>query len=365
MKDVPPSRPALITFRIRTSAAVFQSPSRAEAVAVGHQALHGDAGELAEPGEVLERVGERVRADLVEERPQAELDARGLAERVVPRLPPSELGNDVVLVLVDLHEEIDVGVLDAGSVLDQLADAVPVHGEAQADLGLHLVALGDRDVAHVVAEAGDAQPLGVVPAARRAGPGADAPLDPGVVPMPDDGLPPVAQSRREVAELAVAVRRLVQVHEVHVDLRPRQLEVVLRVQVQQRLRQGPQPGDPHLGRRERVHPRDDPDAARVRVRLQADPLDGLRRRQHRLGRHAHRDGRRIREPSDDLGRLLLDRPKRILPIQALAPGQEPDREFACIHRQSPSGRPRKRCRGHGLSARTGAGARRGSRPRRG
>ena len=36
-------------------------------------------------------------------------------------------------------------------------------------------------------------------------------------------------------ELAVAVRGLVEVHEVHVDLRPRQLAVELRVQVQERL----------------------------------------------------------------------------------------------------------------------------------
>ena len=47
-------------------------------------------------------------------------------------------------------------------------------------------------------------------------------------------------SRRRASdepELAVAVGRLVQVHEVHVDLRPGQLAVELRVQVRHRLAQ--------------------------------------------------------------------------------------------------------------------------------
>ena len=45
--------------RDRRSAAVFQSPSAAEAVAVGHQALHGEARQLGQAAEVFERVGER------------------------------------------------------------------------------------------------------------------------------------------------------------------------------------------------------------------------------------------------------------------------------------------------------------------
>ena len=43
MNDVPPGRPADMTFMARTIAAVFQSPFAAEAVAVGHQALDGEA----------------------------------------------------------------------------------------------------------------------------------------------------------------------------------------------------------------------------------------------------------------------------------------------------------------------------------
>ena len=46
MNDVPPGSPSPMTFIARTRAAVFQSPSRAEAVALGHQALRREAGEL-------------------------------------------------------------------------------------------------------------------------------------------------------------------------------------------------------------------------------------------------------------------------------------------------------------------------------
>ena len=55
--------------------------------------------------------------------------------------------------------------------------------------------------------------------------------------MADHDLALEPQARDDEPELAVAVGRLVQVHEVHVDLRPGQLAVELRVQVRQRLRE--------------------------------------------------------------------------------------------------------------------------------
>jgi hypothetical protein len=75
----------------------------------------------------------------------------------------------------------------------------------------------------------------------------------------DDGLARDAETRLDVAELPVAVGGLVEVHEVEVDLGPGQLDVRLRVQVQQRLLQRVEARDPHLRGAERVHPRDDAD----------------------------------------------------------------------------------------------------------
>src|SRR5438445_743071 len=56
----------------------------AEAVALGHQALHGEAGQLPQAPEVLEVGGEGAEAALGEEGAQAQLDPGGVAQRVVP-----------------------------------------------------------------------------------------------------------------------------------------------------------------------------------------------------------------------------------------------------------------------------------------
>ena len=56
---------------------------------------------------------------------------------------------------------------------------------------------------------------------------------------------------------------LVQVHEVHVDLAPRQIPVELGVELQQGFLQLAEGRDPHLGGGEGVHPHHEPDAALV------------------------------------------------------------------------------------------------------
>src|SRR3954470_12058608 len=81
-----------------------------------------------------------------------------------------------------------------------------------------------------------------------------------ILPKPNDYLPVQAHSARKEGELAIAMRRLVQVHEIHVDSRPRQILIELSVQVDERLLQGLEAADPHLCRRKRMHPRDQTDA---------------------------------------------------------------------------------------------------------
>src|SRR5699024_1880105 len=105
---------------------------------------------------------------------------------------------------------------DAVDHLDQVVDAPGVHGHAQAQLGLGLVALGDGDPSHVVPEAGELQRVHLGPAGGGAGPAADLGLHAPVARVTDHGLAVDAQAGGDVAELAVAVRGLVQVHEIHV-----------------------------------------------------------------------------------------------------------------------------------------------------
>ena len=65
--------------------------------------------------------------------------------------------------------------------------------------------------------------------------------------MADNDLAIEPQPRVDEACLAVAMCRLVQVHEIHVDLAPGKITIKLGVQVKERFSQGAQPTNPHLG----------------------------------------------------------------------------------------------------------------------
>ena len=89
-------------------------------------------------------------------------------------------------------------------------------------MGLDLVAFGDRDLAHVVADAGDPGAVAVVPGARRRGPSRrSVAWTSASCQWPTTIFRAQPQPGADEPELAVAVGRLVQVHEVHVDRRPR------------------------------------------------------------------------------------------------------------------------------------------------
>ncbi len=94
-----------------------------------------------------------------------------------------------------------------------------------------------------------------------------------VLPVPDDDLAVQAQAAADKAKLAVAMGRLVEVHKVHIDVGPGDVAVVLGVQMRKRLLERAQAGDPHLGRREGVHPGDQADALLGGVGLQHQLVD--------------------------------------------------------------------------------------------
>ena len=76
-----------MTFMVRTSAAVFQSPSPPKAIAIRHKPLRGDAGELAHAVQIFEVVGEGAEVSaFLEEVAQgdSELDFGGNGDGVGP-----------------------------------------------------------------------------------------------------------------------------------------------------------------------------------------------------------------------------------------------------------------------------------------
>ena len=306
-------------------------PFGAESVAVRHQPLHRQAGQLLQPAQVLEVGREGPESAGVEEGPEPELDRGTVAQRLMALLSALELGRDVIGVLVLLHQRVDVrrgGGVHRGH---QVVDAPGVDLDAEDGFRLGLVAFGDGHVPHVVAEPRQPKRPRRRPPGRRPGPGRHLLDDPWITDVPRDGLTRHGQPGQHVAELPVAVRGLVQVHEVEIDRRPRQRDVGLRVQVQQRLVQGAEPCDPHLRRAERVHPRHQTDHPVVGVRLQDGPADRIVIDQDRLPDEFDPDRRGfgelcLRELGGDTARLLRHPAERLLPVQMLASGQEPDLE---------------------------------------
>ncbi len=212
----------------------------AEAVAVGHQALDGESGELLEAVEVLERVGEGDEAAVGEEPAQAELDPRAVAQalRAVAARPELRRRRRTRRGIARPARPRPRPMASSTTSTRSPTPHVLMR-EAEPALGLHLVALGDGDLAHVVAEAGDPARLPVGLGARGARPRPDLLLDGRVAPVADDHLALEAQAGGDEPELPVAVGGLVEVHEVHVDVGPRDLAVVLRVEVQERLGEQP------------------------------------------------------------------------------------------------------------------------------
>ncbi len=195
------------------------------------------------------------------------------------------------------------------------------------DLGLDLVALGDGHLAHVVAESGDLRASRIVPGTCGSCPDAQLLLHSLLLPVADDDLAITPQTRADEPELAIAVGALVEVHEVHVDVGPRDVPIELRVQVHEGLVQRGQAGDPHLGRRERVHPGDDADAVGGGVGLHADVMDGLRRGHDRLEDDLDRDLLGTGKPLRDLSGVLIHLLEGLGAIKVLASRHKPQFQF--------------------------------------
>ena len=231
---------------------------------------------------------------------------------------------NVVLNLVVFDDALDLIVLDGFVGCDELVDGPSVDGCAEHALGFGLVAFGDGHVAHVVAPTHDLHVVGSIPAGAGACPGADFFGNGRIGVVADHDLAVDAQTGQDVTELTVAVCGLVQVHEVHVDGFPRDFEVVLRVELQQRLGEHFEATDPHLGRGEGVAPGDHADDVRVGGGFDHEGLDAVGGLQGRLKHHLDRDLAGCVERVDDFAGLLGHLTQRFFAVQILGSDAEPD-----------------------------------------
>ena len=257
---MPPGRPAGHDLHRPQQRRRLPVAFRAEAVTIGHEPLGGNAGQLRQPAQILKRGGEALEISGLQKCAQAEFDAGGFAHGTVPGAAFAQIGGHLVGVGVFLDQLVNGFRGNAVHGFDQVADAVAVDGVTELELRGHLVALGHGHFAHVVAEAGELRALPVVPRRRRAAPGAEFFLNGLFLPETDDHFPVHPHPAPNKAVLAVAVGGLVHVHEIHVNRGPRNVAIILRVQVRHRFAQLLQAVDPHLRRREGVAPGDETDA---------------------------------------------------------------------------------------------------------
>ena len=147
----------------------------------------------------------------------------------------SEFGRDIVFGLVKLYQLRDVGVRNLPEGLGKIADAIGVHREAKLHFGGDLVSIGNRDKTHVVSKSDELGTLPVLPCKGDSSPCSKRCLSLGALPMTDDHFPAKPDACVEMSCLTVAMRGLVQVHEVHVDGGPWKLAVELGMQMTNRL----------------------------------------------------------------------------------------------------------------------------------
>ena len=111
MNEVPPSRPALITFAIADERGRLPVALGGEPVAVGHQPLRCDAGQLRAGAPRSSKVSVKARKPpRVEELAQTGLDARRVAQRLPARAAGAQSRSELVRLLVLRDETVDLRV---------------------------------------------------------------------------------------------------------------------------------------------------------------------------------------------------------------------------------------------------------------
>ena len=232
--------------------------------------------------QIFKGSGESMEAALLKETFHPQLNARGV-EHILPLITVDlRRRGQAIAAFILINQRADIPLADAVDHLNQIAHRPGIDRKAEFDLGGNFIAIGDRDFTHVVAETADFQMTGILLRNRLAHPGADALMGALILPVAGNHAVLLAHARADKAELAAAVRGLIQVHKVHIDAVPRQRRVVLRVELQQRLIEDSQAVNPHFGRRKGVQPHHHAGTFIIIVSVAADMGNLIRRGAQRL-----------------------------------------------------------------------------------
>ena len=207
----------------------FPVALRAETVSIGHKPLHRYSRQLRNAVQLFKCVGECVGPGFREKISQAQFNSGcGLKGLPSASLRAKRFRYRISFVVLR-RKFLYSRVAHSAYKLRQLPDTISVHGIAQSNLRIDLVAFRHRDVPHVIAQASNSQLLRVMPCGGGSRPSANLGVNAGIPPGSNDDFAIGAHARPDESKFPVAMRRLVNVHEIHVDSGPRQFFVELRV----------------------------------------------------------------------------------------------------------------------------------------
>src|SRR5690349_7614992 len=97
----------------------------AKTIVIGHQALDRETGQLCESVQILEVGAEGFEMALLQEMPQAGLNAGPLTQGLILATSSAQRWHYLVLFIVVLHQLINLAVSHLVHIVDEIAYAVP------------------------------------------------------------------------------------------------------------------------------------------------------------------------------------------------------------------------------------------------
>ena len=232
----------------------------AEAVAFSHQSLRSEAGDLVKQTEVVKVGCESFGTFIFQDTTQGDFSLGGVPDfRICFALGVFQCSIMFVEFEVGVYECLHFFVRSFLVIFHQVVHRTIVYVVTQALFGFHFIAVGYGYIVHLVAKAEDQHILRISPSGADTHPDSNLVQCILILPIAYNHFATDTHAGADMSELAVAVSRLVEVHEIHIHGIPRYFLVELGMQVKQGFLELLQAVNPHLCRRESMHPSDDTD----------------------------------------------------------------------------------------------------------
>ena len=183
--------------------------------------------------QVFERIGIGCEVAIFQKRPHADFNFGRIPQRAVLRTPFAQRFHQRVAVGIFRYQLVDISI---GNLIDnryQIADAVRIHRHAEGHFSGYFIAIRYGYLPHVIAEANHFHRLQFVGRYSNPAPVGNFFQHIVLLPVANHDFPIQPHSRHHKPKLPVAVSRLVEVHEVHVDGTPGNVAVKLGMEMEQ------------------------------------------------------------------------------------------------------------------------------------